>query len=252
MGELVDLKDKIRKYYIYTKAELTGLIFSIIIIGFVISFKEWGTSQFNTRIGLLNFFNAVLIVALSFLVNDSAKRIWGFAIGYRVEYKAEAYGLFLSLFIAFISNGRLWLIVPSSFIIHHMAGHRLGFFRYDINYWAQALIAWAGPLANLCLMILLKILGVFAANPLIQKAILFNAVYAITSMLPIPPLDGSKIYFGSRMFYSFILPFMIAACILLIIDIGVILALSLSLLIGIILWITYYSVFERKYWHGGR
>jgi len=252
MGELVDLKDKIRRYYRFTKAELTGLVFSILMIGFIISFKEWGASEFNARAGLLNFFNSILIVALALLASDAAQRIWALAIGYRIEYKIWTYGIFIGLFISFISNGRLWLIVPGSFIMHHIAGHRLGFFRYDINYWAQAMIALAGPLASILLMVVFKSIGFFAPNSLVGKAILFNAVFAITSMLPIPPLNGSKIYFGSRMLYAFTLPFVVFTSILLMIDIGIIVSISLSLLAGIMLWITYYSMFEKKYWHGGK
>ena len=38
MGELVDLIDKIKKYYTFTAYELRGLAISIVAIAFIISF----------------------------------------------------------------------------------------------------------------------------------------------------------------------------------------------------------------------
>ena len=250
MAELVDMLDKIKRYYKFTSYELRGLIISILVIAFIISFKEWGITTFDYKSGLYNFLNAVLIVALSILVHDTGQRLWSLAIGYRLEFKMWTFGLVIALIIAFLSNGNLWLIVPAGFMLHHLAGPRLGWFRYGINYLGQAMVALAGPLFTLMLIILLKVLGAFSANPLIQKAIIFNVVYAITSLMPIPPLDGSKIYFGSRMLYAFVLPAIAVATILMIVKIPIIFALSLSLLVGIILWIVYYVSFERKLWRG--
>ncbi|MBI2652513.1 hypothetical protein HYX00_03515 [Candidatus Woesearchaeota archaeon] len=250
MAEIVDLTDKIKRYYKFTSYEIRGLIISILAIAFIISFKDWGATNFDFRVGLYNLFNAILIVALSILIHDAGQRLWGLAIGYRVEFRMWSFGLLAALVIAFISNGNLWLIVPSGFMLHHLAGHRLGWFRYGINYFGQAMVALAGPLFTFMLIILLKAIYAFSPNPLIQKAIIFNVVYVITSLLPIPPLDGSKIYFGSRMLYAFALPALIVATILMIVNIPIFFAIVLSFLVGIVLWLTYYISFERRAWTG--
>lgn len=250
MAEIVDFIDKVKRYYKFTPYELRGLILSILAISFIISFKEWGATSFDAVAGLHNLFNAVLIVALSILVHDAGQRLWGLAIGYRLEFKMWSFGLVIALVTAFLSDGRLWLIVPSGFMLHHLAGPRLGWFRYGINYFGQAMVALAGPLFNLMLIILLKMISAFSTNLLVEKAIMFNVIYAITSLLPIPPLDGSKIYFGSRMLYAFVVPAIVIAAILMIIDIPIFLALVLSFLVGIVLWLVYYISFERKLWRG--
>jgi len=250
MGELVDLQNKISKYYKFNPQELRALIISIIAIAFVISFKEWGTTKFDFGAGIYNWFNAILIVALSMLIHDAGQRIWALAIGYRLEFKMWSFGLLAALIVAFISNGSLWIIVPSGFMLHHLAGHRLGFFRYGINYFGQAMVAFAGALFTLMLIIFLKVLSAFFPNPLLQKAIFFNVIYVIISLFPIPPLDGSKILFGSRMLYAFAFPAIAIACILIIVNIPTFLALVLSSLVGMVLWIVYYISFERKIWTG--
>ncbi len=253
MAEILDLADKIKKYYKFTEHELRGLVIAILVIAFIISFKEWGTASFDLAAGLYNLFNAILIVALSILVHDAGQRIWALAIGYRLEFKMWGFGLLIALIIAFLNNGKipyLWIVVPGGFMLHHLAGHRLGFFRYGINYFGQAMVALAGPLFTFMLIILLRVLNVFSSNPLLDKAIIFNVIYMIINLLPIPPLDGSKIYFGSRMLYAFTVPAMIVAIILIVVDVPILLSLIISFLIAIVLWLTYYISFERKAWFG--
>ena len=253
MAEIVDMLDKIKRYYRFTQHELRGLIIAVIAIAFLISFDEWGKESFNFGVGLYNFFNAVLIVALSVLVHDAGQRLWALAIGYRLEFRMWSFGLVASLIIAFLNNGRikyLWLILPGGFMLHHLAGHRLGWFRYGINYFGQAMVALAGPLFTFMLIILLRVLSVFSSNTLLDKAIIFNVVYMIINLLPIPPLDGSKIYFGSRMLYAFAVPAMIVAIILVVVNVPIFLSLIISFLIAIVLWLTYYISFERKVWRG--
>ena len=253
MAEIVDMLDKIKRYYRFTHYELRGLIIATLAIAFIISFDEWGTNSFNFGVGLYNFLNAVLIVGLSILVHDAGQRLWALAIGYRLELKMWTFGLIISLIIAFLNNGRikyLWLILPGGFVLHHLAEHRLGWFRYGINYFGQAMVALAGPLFTFMLIILLRVLGVFSQNLLLDRAIMFNVIYMIINLLPIPPLDGSKIYFGSRMLYAFAVPAMIVAIILVVVNVPIFLSLIISFLVGIVLWLTYYISFERKVWRG--
>lgn len=248
MGFWTDLGVKVRKYYSFTPSEITALAFTTLIMGFVISFNDWGTDAFNAREGVSNLIVSVIIVGISILIHDFGQRIIALVSGLKLEFKAWTIGLFIALFVSFITDGNIWLTIPGGFIVHHLAGQRLGWFRYDINMFNIGMVALAGPLASITFMIFLKILGTFVASPFIQKALIFNIVFVIISMIPIPPLNGSKIYFGSRMAYSFLMPFVVLTCILLIIPIPTLLALILSFLAGVGLWITYYLVFEQHVW----
>ena len=57
MGEVIDLKDKVKRYYSFTNGEIVGLVSSIVLIAFMISFKDWGTEIFDASAGFVNFFN---------------------------------------------------------------------------------------------------------------------------------------------------------------------------------------------------
>jgi len=249
MGDIVDLTDKIKRYFKFTPLEIRGLIISILVIAFIISFSEWGYGDvFSFRIGLFNWFNAILIVALSMLVHISVQRIWSLGTGFRLEWKMWSFGLLFGLIMAFLTNGLFWVILPGGLFVHHLAGHRLGWFRYGINYWAVGLIAVTGPLASIFLAAIFKSISAVVVNSLIQKIIIFNIVYAIYSIIPIPPLDGSRTFFGSRMLYAFSTAFIIAAAILLNSNISVGIAVISALFIGIVLWFLYYIFFESKAW----
>jgi len=248
MGDVVDLSDKIKKYFKFTPLEIRSLIIAILVIAFIISFRDWGRASFDLTLGLFNYFNAILIVALSLLIHISVQRIWSLGTGYRLEWKMWSFGLLFGLIVVFLTNGVFWVILPGGFIVHHMAGHRLGWFRYGINYWAVGLIAVTGPVATIFLAAIFKSLGGFLANSLIQKVVIFNIVYAVYSILPVPPLDGSRTFYGSRMLYAFSTAFIVATAILLNLNLGVGIAIISSLFIGIVLWLLYYIFFESKAW----
>jgi Zn-dependent protease len=251
MAEIVDMIDKIKRYYKFSPSELRSLAVAIIITAFIISFREWGVgSAFDAKSGLFNFFNAILIVAVSFIIHLSAQRVWALATGYRHEFQMWGIGLGIALILAFVTNGRAWLIIPGGFIVHHLAGHRLGWFRYGINYWAIALIAFAGPLASIIFAIVFKSITGFVSNALMQKVIIFNLLYAVYSMLPIPPLDGSKIFYGGRLLYAFGIAGIVAAAVLLYTNIPIWIAVVSAFLIAVVLWLLYYIFFEKDYWGG--
>ena len=78
--------------------------------------------------------------------------------------------------------------------------------------------------------------------------ITFNIAYALYSLIPLPPLDGSRTFYGSRMLYAFSTSFILAAAILLSSSIGVGIALLSSFFIGVVLWVLYYIFFENAAW----
>ena len=65
--------------------------------------------------------------------------------------------------------------------------------------WGPAAVALAGPGANLAIalgFVLALRTGLLVLNPLIFSIIMINLTLAIFNLVPIPPLDGSKIFFA--------------------------------------------------------
>ena len=67
--------------------------------------------------------------------------------------------------------------------------------------WGEVIVAGAGPLSNIILAIIFGMLIRFGALPeamlsLATYIVLINIVLALFNLVPIPPLDGSKILFS--------------------------------------------------------
>lgn len=235
----------LKKYFTFSADEIKSLIVTILVIGFIFSFKEWGVENFDLLFGLKSFVNAALIVGLAFLVHEGAHRYFALLVGLKPEYKAWIFGLVLSLIITFLSRGELIFLAPGGIIIHHLAGLRLGRYRYGMQMRTFGWVAAAGPLANIILAIFFKLMLFLPFSPvLIEKAIYINAWLAVFNMLPIPPLDGSKVFYASRGLYVLLMGFIIAAAILLSYA-SIALSLILSVIIAIIVLIVYWVTFEK-------
>ena len=91
---------------------------------------------------------------------------------------------------------------------------------YNLKYgkWAEALVAFAGPLSNIILAVVFGLLFrlslVLYPHEIFLKAlsvvVLVNLVLAVFNLIPLPPLDGSKIlgvfipykYYNFHIFYE--------------------------------------------------
>ncbi len=83
-------------------------------------------------------------------------------------------------------------------------------------------------------------------NVFFNKLFLINWAIAAYSLIPIPPLDGSRVFFASRLTLMFLFG-CIGGYVLLILLFGIY-SYIWALVIGISVWFIYYSTFERKAW----
>lgn len=233
-----------KKYTAFSRKEINALVLGILIMGFIISFDEWGVESFDILYGLRNLLNAILIVTLAVLVKQVGQRASSIHSGFRPEYRPWMYGLIFGLILAFVSQGRIWFLVPGGLVVYHLAGHRLGSFRYGLSYWPLGIAGLAGPVSSILLAIFFKIMmGVFPANLLLEKAFVFNLWFAAFSALPIPPLDGSHMFFASRMFYMFAFGTILGLCAALY-YLPILWAILLGVIVGVIVWMSYLLIFE--------
>lgn len=221
-----------KKYSSLEKKEITAIIIGSAVLALIIGLDD-GSPEFVMGYWLRNLFNCFLIVLLALIVKQIAQRATSTAVGFKPEYKPWLYGLGIGIILALASKGKLWFLAPGGIVVYHLAGHRLGTFRYGLNYWPLGIIGLMGPVSSLILAIFFKVmLGVFPQNALILLALKFNLYFAGFSMLPIPPLDGTHLFFASRMVYAFAFGTIIALCFALF-YLPIIWALPIGLLVGI-------------------
>lgn len=242
---MADLSYTIKEHFTFTPEELRALVIGVLLTAFMFSFDNWGAATFNIGEGLRNLINAALIATLAFLVHQSAQRIVALAVGFKIEYRIWMYGLIIGLALTIVSRGKLWLFAPGGIIAYHLVGHRIGSFRYGLNYWPLGMIGLVGPLSNLALALLFKLLLLLApANVLLKEALVFNIWFAIFTILPIPPLDGSHSFFASRLMYMFMLGAVIGLSIALYFF-GIFVSVIVGLLLGVACWLSYFWYFEK-------
>ena len=245
---LHDLKDRIKRHFGFKKIEIKGLLVTIIVLGFVASFSEWGYDTFDAKIGIINLVNAILIVALAIIARQAVQRILALAMNLKAEFKEWYPGLVIAIILAIVSGGKILFLVPGGIFLHFLEEHRLGYFRYGLSYTAQGYICLLGVLANVFLATLFKGLSILIpANTLLIKAVTINMWMALIAMLPIPPLDGSRIFFAIRGMHVFVFGSVVGWAILLNFA-SIWLTLLGALVLGGIGLLFYYILFEKGAW----
>lgn len=244
-----DYTDKLRRYFWFTPEETKALIITVLVLAFMFSFDDWGAgSKVEAVTGLINFALAIIIVASSLLIHVGAQRAAGLQIGFRVEYKMWVPGLLIGLALIFLTNGKSWWVMaPGGIFIHSLGHHRLGYFRYGLNYWSQAGTTLWGTIATLTFAMILKALWLGWPTEFLANFTLFNTALAIISMLPIPPYDGSRILFQSRLWWmSMSIVSLLIWFILIFTEINLLVVLVMILTVFFLVTYIYHLAFERS------
>lgn len=212
-----ELQARIQDFFRFSRLEMIGLLAAVIVTGFIFSFQDWGTEQFDAAVGLHNLLLMTLAAAIGLFFRSSCQKVYALSEGYKAEFKVWWAGLAIALVVIFISAGRIPLIFAGTMVASFMVKQRLGEFRYGFSYWNNAMIAYWGILGNLILAILFAI-GSFAwpQSYFLSKGLALNLIMAFTSLLPLPQLDGLSIFFGSRKVYVLAIVLSILAAVLLI------------------------------------
>ncbi len=244
---MFEIKERIRKYFAFSKDEIKSLTIVILLLGFIVGFDDGRVSNSIDIFYAFNMLNSLIIVTLAVLVHISAQRIVGLQAGFKCIFKVWWYGIAFSLILTFMTGGNFWVFLPGGIMVLMLERQRLGKFRYGLNYWAIGLTSFAGPLANILLALFLKVLSnitFIASNALLEKAILVNVIFALYTYLPIPPLDGFALFYASRLTYVFSYGALIGASILLLFKLSLLLTIIGALLVATAIWGTYYYKFE--------
>jgi Zn-dependent protease len=234
--------DKVRRYFWYTPRELLGLGTVTVIFAFIFSFRQWGEEAFDTSAGLQNLGEAIVLAAICLLVYTGCQRLVALKAGCQPEHAMSWNGLLLSLAAAFITNGHIGVYAATSVSLKPLTYHRLGIKPTGIGLKTFALAAIAGPLGILLFGGLVR--TVFPGAEWAENVLKFSLLLAFWNMLPIPPLDGSRLLFASRLTYIFMLATLASiAGLAQWVGSG---ALFAGLAIGSIIWYLYYDHFERQ------
>lgn len=241
-----DVVDRAKRYAGFSKVEKREFWIAALILGIVASWNQWGTVEFDVWVGFGNLLVAFLIALVTLYVHHMAQRVWGANKGIQVEHKVWWYGAGLAFLVTILSNGNFGLLAVSGTYISIITVHRLGRYRYGPQVKDYAMIALMGPVANIVLAGILKSIDLYIVPlPFVDQFFVFSLAFAAWNLLPIPPLDGSRIIFSSRLLYALVAGAVIGY-VLLIQLVGVFSWLW-ALAIGLATWLIFYITLERSW-----
>lgn len=172
----------------FSKEEVKDIIISVLVVSLIFSYN---VSNPKRTFELFPFY--LIIVVLTFLLHELAHKSVARKFGCLSFYKMWTTGLLLSL--VFMLFG-FKLIIPGAVVIYPFTFGRWGFKRIRLTAQEIGIISVSGILVNIFIAIISRpFVGLF----LIQNFDFFLALSSINSflaffnLLPIPPLDGSKV-----------------------------------------------------------
>ena len=239
---------------LFTKKETTELTIVILILGFIFSFNEWGIEKFDFIIGIKNLIRAIILSAIILLTQVYIEKMigerWGINVFYSVwKIKSPRYlanliktkiylGIIVPLIISVISNGSLTLPMVGGFSTEDDQLKRTGRRFTRLTEFEEAKIAFAGTIVSLIFVIAFKLLSL-TGLPFFEKGMFIAATIAVVNILPLPPLNGIKIFFGNRIFYVLSLSFIVASVSFLYLF-PIILSIILASILAVVLTIFYF------------
>ena len=191
-------------------SELTSILAAIIILTAVFGFSY----VVHGQIGMLSvvlLFSAIIILVSVFskklvaymLDSNVEHELWkvyryGYKPGWHFEKPISA-GIIFPLFLTIFS----WGILKFSAILTYetralkaRASKRFGFYSFsEMTDWHNGIIGASGIVATL----LVAIIAYFANAELLAKMVTF---YTFWNLVPVSNLDGTQIFFGSRILYT--------------------------------------------------
>jgi len=171
--------------------EIRDIVIASAVLAFVFSYE--GISRIGDFISNLPL--AVFAVVTGFILHELAHRYFARRYGAHAEFKMWKEGLLLAIGIALLTNGAFVFAAPGAVMIYPRSslwGHT------TLTKRKMGIIAIAGPVVNIILASIFLVINVYYPSQLFKLGALVNIWLALFNMLPIPPLDGSKVFYWDK------------------------------------------------------
>lgn len=164
--------------------EIRDIVIASAVLAFVFSYEGP-----NPDAILSNLPFAVFGVVTGFILHELAHRYFARRYGAFAEFKMWPEGLGLAVALALISNGNFVFAAPGAVMIYT---------RFRLTRKKMGIIGIAGPVVNIILALLMLGSNVYYPSRLLEFGARINVWLALFNMIPLQPLDGSKVFAWDR------------------------------------------------------
>ncbi len=172
----------------FSKDELKDILIATLVLGFAFAYGSYSGLSL-----LLGTAIMTTILIFSFIPHELAHKYIAIKYGYYARYVKWDWGLFLTLLMALVTHGKFLIAINGAVTIY--SGTR------QMGSEENAKISMAGPVTNMIFATVFLILAILLKSGTIHWILyniaFVNAILAVFNLLPIPPLDGSKIFWYS-------------------------------------------------------
>lgn len=179
----------------FSKVEIRDIAISVAVLALALTiiYSRVNASLFhqNLTVNILCWFLvSLLIVSTSFLFHEFGHKFVAQRFGAWAEYRKFTQGLIISVIMSFMG---VLVAIPGAVLINGYIDDR-----------RNGIISIAGPLVNIALgsvFLVLTLVSNGLPSLLFHLLAHFNLFLAAFNMLPIKPLDGSKIFAWNKPVY---------------------------------------------------